>query len=182
MQLFQHASVEFALCGGERQWCKAAAPSYWSGGGMWAEPTAITQSPRAWIPHYFSSQTTRTAGQFTATLWKHHLYTTISTFTDHEAEETKSGCGPRPLDWSHCGGLGVILSLPGFPVSLRISLEGALSVSHLGRVFLRAKPFLMSASRWSMIQPSSWGKAPLLTGRTERKESKKEKEKVACVH
>lgn len=46
------------------------------------------------------------------------------------------------------------LSLPDGQVSLRISLEGRLSESHLGLVFLRLKPFLISARRWSMMQPS----------------------------
>ena len=55
-------------------------------------------------------------------------------------------------------------SLPGGPVSLCLSLEGRLSESHLGRVFLRQKPFLISARRWSMMQPSSGGGRPLLTG------------------
>lgn len=56
-----------------------------------------------------------------------------------------------------------LLSLPGGQVSLRISLEERLSESHLGRVFLRLKPFLMSAKRWSMMQPSFCGIMPFFT-------------------
>lgn len=55
------------------------------------------------------------------------------------------------------------MSLPGGQVSLRFSLEGRLSESHLGRVFLRLKPFLISARRWSMMQPSFCGTKPFLT-------------------
>lgn len=82
--------------------------------------------------------------------------------SDHEVEEMKRESDFRHLDWSRCGDARVVLSLP---VSLCISLEGALSVSHLGLVFLSWKPFLMSASRLSMMQPSSWGTPPLLTAK-----------------
>lgn len=58
-----------------------------------------------------------------------------------------------------------LLSLPDGQVFLRISLEGRLSESHLGLVFLRLKPFLISARRWSMMQPSSCGTKPFLTGK-----------------
>lgn len=61
-----------------------------------------------------------------------------------------------------------LLSLPGGQVSLRISPEGRLSESHLGLVFLRLKPFLISARRWSMIQPSFCGTNPFLTGGVKR--------------
>lgn len=71
-----------------------------------------------------------------------------------------------------------LLSLPDGQVSLRISLEGRLSESHLGLVFLRVKPFLISARRWSMMQPSSCGTKPFLTG---QREVKKEGLKYALL-
>lgn len=73
--------------------------------------------------------------------------------------------------WDFCIGAGGepdrFMFLPDGPVSLCISLEGALSVSHLGRVFLRWKPFRISAKSWSTMQPSSCGTGPLLTGMIE---------------
>lgn len=57
-----------------------------------------------------------------------------------------------------------LLSLPDGQVSLRFSLEGRLSKSHLGLVFRRLKPFLISAKRWSMMQSSSGGTKAFLTG------------------
>lgn len=64
------------------------------------------------------------------------------------------------------------MSLPDGQVSLRISLEGRLSESHLGLVFLRLKPFLISARRWSMMQPSSCGTKPFLTDKRQIKKKK----------
>ncbi len=58
-----------------------------------------------------------------------------------------------------------LIFLPDAPVSLCISLEGALSDSHLGRVFLRWKPLRMSARSWSMMQTSSCGTTTLRTDR-----------------
>lgn len=69
-----------------------------------------------------------------------------------------SGAELGTADGSHS-----LLSLPGEQVSLRFSLEGRLSESHLGRVFLRLKPFLISARRFSMMQPSFCGTKPFLT-------------------
>lgn len=73
------------------------------------------------------------------------------------------------------------MSLPDGQVSLRISLEGRLSESHLGLVFLRLKPFLMSARRWSMMQPSFCGMKPFLTGKKKKREGGKGK-KEALKH
>lgn len=57
-----------------------------------------------------------------------------------------------------------ISSLPGGRVSLRISLEGRLSESHLGLVFLRLNPFLISDRMRSTMQSSFGGITPFLTG------------------
>lgn len=81
----------------------------------------------------------------------------------------------RRLELETADGGRSLLSLPGEPVSLRISLEGRLSESHLGLVFLRLKPFLISARRWSMMQPSFCGTIPFLT--SERREKKRMKGK-----
>lgn len=81
----------------------------------------------------------------------------------------------RRLELGTADGGHSLLSLPGEPVSLRISLEGRLSESHLGLVFLRLKPFLISARRWSMMQPSFCGTIPFLTGERQRRREKKGK-------
>lgn len=81
----------------------------------------------------------------------------------------------RRLELGTADGGHSLLSLPGEPVSLRISLEGRLSESHLGLVFLRLKPFLISARRWSMMQPSFCWTIPFLTGERQRQRDREKK-------
>lgn len=93
--------------------------------------------------------------------------------TNKRANIKQQGCGRQisssGMELGTADGGHSLMPLPVGQVFLRISLEGRLSESHLGLVFLRLKPFLISASRWSMMQPSSCGTKPFLTGDRGRK-------------
>lgn len=88
----------------------------------------------------------------TACQVKNKIALAVGTKDGQEAQINPTGqvCGLHVGSGTELGtadGDHHLLSLPGGQVSLRISLEGRFSESHLGRVFLRLKPFLISASR-----------------------------------